>query len=198
MFPESSFPNLICSDSCRMEDDQRQVLHRAAADGDAKEIEEIEVFPSMEGDRRGPLFRAAADEDVNKINDIQLTQLHVESLRITDANDRTILHCADQYACNAKMVANLRIRMEIQFFMLPLSMETQRCLNPLTKPMLMGAAKRSRMHALLHDERDFFDKLVAPHYVKITSSSIVKALILELIDKPEIQERFALFESKHT
>ncbi|KAH7442666.1 hypothetical protein KP509_03G098300 [Ceratopteris richardii] len=51
------------------------------------------------------------------------------------------------------------------------------------------------MYALLYDQREFFNELAARHDVKITLSSIVKALIFELIDKPEIQERLALFGS---
>ncbi|KAH7442669.1 hypothetical protein KP509_03G098400 [Ceratopteris richardii] len=49
------------------------------------------------------------------------------------------------------------------------------------------------MYALFNNQKKFFDTLVKEDRVKITLSSIIKALLLELIDKGGIQDRLALF-----
>ncbi|KAH7442665.1 hypothetical protein KP509_03G098200 [Ceratopteris richardii] len=52
--------------------------------------------------------------------------------------------------------------------------------------------KSPAMCALLHDQRKFFDELVRRGLAKITLSSIIKALILELKEKPKITDRLEL------
>ncbi|MCO5603902.1 hypothetical protein L7F22_058056 [Adiantum nelumboides] len=51
------------------------------------------------------------------------------------------------------------------------------------------------MYALFYDHREFFNELVTMGKVEITLSCIIKALIAELIDKPDIHPRLALLAS---
>ncbi|KAI5081391.1 hypothetical protein GOP47_0004574 [Adiantum capillus-veneris] len=51
------------------------------------------------------------------------------------------------------------------------------------------------MYALLYDHREFFDELLTMGKVEITLSCIIKGLIAELVGRPEILSRVALFAS---
>ncbi|KAH7279748.1 hypothetical protein KP509_37G034300 [Ceratopteris richardii] len=136
--------------------------------------------------------------------------------RRRDANNRLLLHYAAQYATDSGVIAMLIDATDPDlvyaedkdgdsFFHVAAKYGNMNVFKALDKIDQIDMArllqdnhgsdplKGPGMYALLYDQREFFKELVDRWEIKITLSSIIEALIVELIDNPEIQDRLALF-----
>ncbi|KAH7422203.1 hypothetical protein KP509_13G096400 [Ceratopteris richardii] len=136
--------------------------------------------------------------------------------RRRDANNRLLLHYAAQYATDSGVIAMLidatdpdSIYTEDKdgdsFFQVAAKYGNMNVFKALDKVDQIDMArllqnnhgsdplKGPGMSALLYDQRKFFKELIDRWEVKVTLSSIIEALIVDLVDRPTIQDRLALF-----